>query len=100
MDWDNRGTKRKFQDINLLTAKNIHRPQAKFKEKIDNRNQPFMPKLKEKPNSLRPLAIFLEEDEEGTEHFCHPYQAELDVLQPSEDILQKVTSVVSTFSPL
>ncbi|XP_074594255.1 exosome component Rrp6 [Brevipalpus obovatus] len=93
VDWENKGTKRKFQDINLLTAKNIHRPQAKFKEKIDNRNQPFVPKLKEKPNSLRPLAIFLEEDEEGGEHFCHPYQDELDVLEPSEHILQKVTSV-------
>lgn len=51
--------------MRLLTAKNIVRPQSFFKDKIDNRNTPWVPRIKEKPNSLKPLAIFLEESEQG-----------------------------------
>ena len=38
----------------LLSAKNILRPQLKFKEKIRNKPGPFVPKIKEKPHSLKP----------------------------------------------
>lgn len=52
--------------IRLLTAKNIVRPQSFFKDKIDNRNcAPWVPRITEKPNSKKPLALFLEESEYG-----------------------------------
>ena len=38
-------------------AKNIQRPQLKFKDKVDNSNTPFIPIIKRKPNALRPLEI-------------------------------------------
>ena len=39
----------------FLLAKNIQRPQLKFKDKIDNSNTAFIPKIKYKPNALKPL---------------------------------------------
>jgi exosome complex exonuclease RRP6 len=51
----------------LLTAKNIQRPQIEFKDKIDNSSSPFEPRIKEKPNSLKPLAITLQLTEDGEE---------------------------------
>jgi len=39
----------------LLHAKNTSRPQLRFREKIDNSNTPFVPKLFVKPNALKPL---------------------------------------------
>ncbi|XP_063224220.1 exosome complex component 10 homolog [Bacillus rossius redtenbacheri] len=62
--------------IRLLTAKNIERPQAKFKDKIDNSPQPFQPRIKDKPNASTPLALFLEASD-GGENFNHPYEYEL-----------------------
>lgn len=38
-------------------AKNIQRPQLRFKDKIDNSNTPFIPVIKRKPNALRPLEM-------------------------------------------
>ena len=40
----------------LLAARNIQRPQLKFKDKIDNSSRPFVPKLKEKFNALKSLS--------------------------------------------
>lgn len=72
----------------MLTGKNIVRPQAFFKDKIDNSNsRPWEPRIKEKPNSLKPLAIFLEETENG-EEFSHPYEFELDRFEPSAEHLE------------
>ncbi|XP_053213609.1 exosome component 10-like [Panonychus citri] len=86
------GIKRKRDMVvNLITARNIQRPQTKFKDKIDNRNIPFVPPLKEKPHSTRPLAIFMEKDEDGEEHSCHPYETELENWQPTSSMLEKVT---------
>ncbi|XP_063914011.1 exosome complex component 10 homolog [Zophobas morio] len=63
--------------IKLITAKNIIRPQKLFKDKVDNRNKvPWFPRITDKPNSLKPLAIFLEECEDRQE-FSHPYEFEL-----------------------
>ncbi|KAL3269515.1 hypothetical protein HHI36_008581 [Cryptolaemus montrouzieri] len=75
--------------VRLLTAKNIIRPQKFFKDKIDNSNlYPWEPRIKEKPNSLKPLAIFLEETERG-EEFSHPYEFELEnFLPPEEQLLE------------
>lgn len=39
----------------LLHAKNVARPQLKFKEKVDNSNTPFIPKIFIKPNGIKPL---------------------------------------------
>ncbi|XP_012282289.1 exosome component 10 [Orussus abietinus] len=75
------------ETMRLLAARNIHRPQLTFKDKIDNSSKPWEPRIKDKPNSLKPLAIYLEEGKEG-EQFNHPYEFELDKFQPSEHQLQ------------
>ncbi|KAK0166990.1 hypothetical protein PV327_004445 [Microctonus hyperodae] len=71
------------QSIRLLTAKNIQRPQLSFKDKIDNSPKPWMPRIKDKPNALKPLGIYLIDGENG-QVFCHPYEFELDKFSPSE----------------
>lgn len=43
------------ETFRLLHAKNITRPQLKFKEKVDNSNTPFIPKIFIKPNAVKPL---------------------------------------------
>lgn len=75
------------QAIRLLTAKNIQRPQLKFDDKIDNSPKPWQPRIKDKPNSLKPLALFVEEDEDG-EFFNHPYEFELDRFEPRDHQLE------------
>ncbi|XP_052119785.1 exosome component 10 [Frankliniella occidentalis] len=75
------------QSVRLLTAKNIERPQAKFRDKIDNSNTPWDPRIKEKPNALKPLAILVETSEDG-ECFSHPYEFELDRFTPPDDQLK------------
>ncbi|KAK2504282.1 hypothetical protein MC885_005933, partial [Smutsia gigantea] len=47
--------KTKSETFRLLHAKNIIRPQLKFREKIDNSNTPFLPKIFIKPNAQKPL---------------------------------------------
>lgn len=74
--------------VRLLAAKNIQRPQLSFKDKIDNSSKPWYPRIKEKPNSLKPLALYLEEGEHG-EAFNHPYEVELDKFVPAADQLRK-----------
>jgi len=44
-------------NFRFLMAKNIQRPQLRFKDKIDNSNTPFIPVIKRKPNALRPLEM-------------------------------------------
>lgn len=76
------------QSIRLLAGKNIQRPQLMFKDKIDNSSKPWCPRIKDKPNSLKPLAIYLEESENG-EVFNHPYEYELNMFVPPNDQLKK-----------
>ncbi|CAK9815186.1 Exosome component 10 [Anthophora quadrimaculata] len=76
------------QSVRLLAAKNIQRPQLMFKDKIDNSSKPWCPRIKDKPNSLKPLAIYLEEEENG-EVFNHPYEYELDLFVVPVDQLKK-----------
>lgn len=80
------------QTIRLLSAKNIQRPQMRFKEKVDNSNVPFVPLLKWKPNSIKPLAI-LPEIIDGREEYGNPYEWEIEKFQPTEDILEPVEPV-------
>lgn len=75
------------QAVRLLAGKNIQRPQLTFKDKIDNGKKPWQPKIKEKPNSSKPLALYVECGQNGEEVFCHPYEFELDKFQPPEDQL-------------
>lgn len=79
-----------FSSARLLTAKNIPRPQFSFKVPVDNsRITPFVPRIKEKPNSLKPLAILPEYDEEGTVvSYIHPYEYELMKFEPLEVYLK------------
>uniref|UniRef100_A0A1A7Y167 Exosome complex component 10 n=1 Tax=Iconisemion striatum TaxID=60296 RepID=A0A1A7Y167_9TELE len=115
--WNRKGSSSgsRSETFRLLHAKNIARPQLKFKEKIDNSNTPFIPKIFIKPNSLKPLASYFTnkqirkerpEDldvpaaladfihhQRTQEHvedmFAHPYQYELDHLTVSESLLSK-----------
>lgn len=34
----------------------FQKPQIYFKDKVDNSNLPFVPKIRQKPNALRPLS--------------------------------------------
>ena len=75
--------------MKLLTAKNVSRPQLKFKDLIDNSSKPFIPRLKEKPNSKKPLSILPEYTEDNQEFYSHPYLYELDMLRFSREHLAK-----------
>uniref|UniRef100_A0A8D0EW35 Exosome complex component 10 n=1 Tax=Strix occidentalis caurina TaxID=311401 RepID=A0A8D0EW35_STROC len=104
------------ETFRLLHAKNIARPQLKFREKIDNSNTPFVPKLFIKPNALKPLpealtksgrerkerpedldvpaalADFIHQQRtQQTEQdmFAHPYQYELEHFSPPDGVLKK-----------
>nr|XP_058913857.1 exosome component 10 isoform X1 [Kogia breviceps] len=109
--------KTKSETFRLLHAKNIIRPQLKFREKIDNSNTPFLPKIFIKPNARKPLPQALSKErrerpqdrpedldvppaladfihQQRTQQveqdmFAHPYQYELDHFTPPDSVLQK-----------
>ncbi|XP_022370095.1 exosome component 10 isoform X3 [Enhydra lutris kenyoni] len=109
--------KTKSETFRLLHAKNIVRPQLKFREKIDNSNTPFLPKIFIKPNAQKPLPQALSKErrerpqdrpedldvppaladfihQQRTQQveqdmFAHPYQYELDHFTPPDSVLQK-----------
>ncbi|XP_004482602.2 exosome complex component 10 isoform X2 [Dasypus novemcinctus] len=111
------GRKAKSEIFRLLHAKNIVRPQLKFREKIDNSNTPFLPKIFIKPNAQKPLPQALSKEkrerpqdrpedldvppaladfihQQRTQQveqdmFAHPYQYELDHFTPPDSVLQK-----------
>ena len=47
--------KTESKSFRMMHAKNVSRPQLKFKEKVDNTNTPFVPIIKHKPNAQKPL---------------------------------------------
>ncbi|KAG0711668.1 Exosome component 10 [Chionoecetes opilio] len=66
------------QNVVLLASRNVQKPQLFFSEKVQNsRKEPFIPILKEKPNSIKPLSILLCLDSFSREHYSHPYEYEL-----------------------
>ncbi|XP_073973301.1 exosome component Rrp6 isoform X2 [Rhodnius prolixus] len=69
----------------------IPKPQIQFKEKIDNSNETWVPKIKEKPNALKPLSILLTRDEKDNECFTHPYGYELELFRVEESRLQSIS---------
>ncbi|XP_021366504.1 exosome component 10-like [Mizuhopecten yessoensis] len=85
----------------LLSAKNILRPQLRFKDKVDNRNQPFVPRIKEKPNAMKSLEeslrlpedVTIEMTESPSFLYPHPYQYELDHLKQEPAMLSKVEPI-------
>lgn len=111
------GKKAKSETFRLLHAKNIIRPQLRFREKIDNSNTPFLPKIFVKPNAQKPLPRALSKErrerpqdrpedldvppaladfihQQRTQQveqdmFAHPYQYELDHFSPPDSVLQK-----------
>ncbi|KFO31594.1 exosome component 10 isoform X2 [Fukomys damarensis] len=111
------GKKAKSETFRLLHAKNIIRPQLRFREKIDNSNTPFLPKIFVKPNAQKPLPQALSKErrerpqdrpedldvppaladfihQQRTQQieqdmFAHPYQYELDHFTPPDSVLQK-----------
>lgn len=115
--WNRKGSSsgRASETFRLLHAKNIARPQLKFKDKIDNSNTPFIPKIFIKPNALKPLPLYFTNKRQHKERpedldvppaladfihqqrtqenvedmFAHPYQYELDHLPVPENFLLK-----------
>ncbi|GAA6235442.1 exosome component 10 isoform X2 [Lates japonicus] len=109
------GSGSRSETFRLLHAKNVARPQLKFKEKVDNSNTPFVPKIFIKPNAIKPLpsyftnkqirkerpedldvpaalADFIHQQrtqEHVEDMFAHPYQYELDHLTIPEGLLSK-----------
>lgn len=77
----------------LLAARNIQRPQVLFKTSIDNSNKtPFEPRIKYKPNSIKPLAVLPEYDADGAiEGYLHPYETELNKFEVSPSLLKQKT---------
>ncbi|KAM4652421.1 exosome complex component 10 [Discoglossus pictus] len=116
--------KGKSETYRLLHAKNILRPQLKFKDKIDNSNTPFVPKLFVKPNAQKPLPEILRNRRERQQRpedldvppaladfihqqrmrqteedmFSHPYQYELDHFVPMDSVFEKPE--IKNFLPL
>lgn len=80
--------KRVGKDFNLISVKMVERSQLKFKDKIDNSNHPFVPIIKDKPNSIKPLAILLETNEYGFETYSHPYEIEIEKFEPNDELLK------------
>nr|XP_055044666.1 exosome component 10 [Misgurnus anguillicaudatus] len=113
--WNRKGGNRSTETFHLLHAKNIQRPQLKFKEKVDNSNTPFVSKIFIKPNALKPLPAYFTDkhvrkerpedldvpaaladfihQQRTQEHvddmFSHPYQYELDHLVMPESLNSK-----------
>ena len=53
----------RVEEVKLLTARQVMRPQVQFKHLIDNTDTPFVPRLTEKPHALKPLSILVEYDD-------------------------------------
>lgn len=75
----------------LLMAKNIHRPQLNWMDTIDNRNIPFAPYIKYKPNAMKPWdghkVDHNDIDNTGQDNMPmlkHPYHYELSQFEPNE----------------
>ncbi|XP_050360951.1 exosome component 10 isoform X2 [Nymphalis io] len=69
-------------------AKNVRRPQLRFKDTIDNSNNLWVPKISDKPNNIKPLALnILFNDEGQAVGYEHPYKVEIETFEPSLEVL-------------
>uniref|UniRef100_A0A672QIN9 Exosome complex component 10 n=1 Tax=Sinocyclocheilus grahami TaxID=75366 RepID=A0A672QIN9_SINGR len=120
--WNRRGGERREETFHLLHAKNIQRPQLKFKDKVDNSNTPFVSRIFIKPNAVKPLPscecvkkperpedldvpaalVDFIHQQRTKEHvddmFSHPYQYELDHVVMPESL--KCKPEVQMYKPL
>ncbi|CAH1395309.1 unnamed protein product [Nezara viridula] len=78
------------EEVTLCVSSGTIRPQVFFKDKIDNSNSPWIPRIKEKPNALKPLSILVELNDLGHESYSHPYDYELTLWKPEESMLSTV----------
>uniref|UniRef100_A0A671KMI2 Exosome complex component 10 n=1 Tax=Sinocyclocheilus anshuiensis TaxID=1608454 RepID=A0A671KMI2_9TELE len=105
------GGERREETFHLLHAKNIQRPQLKFKDKVDNSNTPFVSRIFIKPNAVKPLpscecvkkpallaSYFLSVFHYHCGLFSHPYQYELDHVVMPESL--KCKPEVQMYKPL
>lgn len=71
------------------------KPQSQWPDEVHNSDEPFVPKLRSKPNAVAPLALTLVHSEEVSRSegrtaswpptwYANPYAAELDAFAPSE----------------
>eukprot|EP00088_Acartia_fossae_P033021 TRINITY_DN3379_c0_g1_i1.p1 TRINITY_DN3379_c0_g1~~TRINITY_DN3379_c0_g1_i1.p1 ORF type:complete len:868 (-),score=234.75 TRINITY_DN3379_c0_g1_i1:296-2899(-) len=86
-NFDRRKKKPENGEVKLLAAKNVLRPQVKFKKFIDNTSKPFSPRLTDKPHSKKPLSVLVEYDDNNVEFFSHPYLFEIERLTHDEEML-------------
>ncbi|XP_043079971.1 exosome component 10 isoform X2 [Puntigrus tetrazona] len=122
--WNRKGGESREKTFHLLHAKNIQRPQLKFKDKVNNSNTPFVSKIFIKPNAVKPLpsyftnkhirkerpedldvpaalADFIHQQrtkEHVDDMFSHPYQYELNHLVMPESL--KCKPDVQLYKPL
>ncbi|RVE70391.1 hypothetical protein OJAV_G00064140 [Oryzias javanicus] len=82
------GSSSHSEKYRLLHAKNIARPQLKFKEKIDNSNTPFVPKIFIKPNAVKPLPSYFTNKQIRNER-PEDLDYELDHLTVPDSLLSK-----------
>lgn len=93
--WNQKVEQQKKQTYRPL-ASNIPKPQATFKQPIDNSNTIFKPVLQFKHNAIRPFSLLEEYDDDGQRFFPHPYEHEISSLDVTDQLLQPVTEVEPT----
>ncbi|CAG9781676.1 unnamed protein product [Diatraea saccharalis] len=72
----------------FIGAKNIPRPQLCFKDAIDNSDSLWVPRISDKPNNIKPLALTILYNDEGTAiGYEHPYKVELELYRPPNRFL-------------
>lgn len=54
---DNQSYMLQVGSTTFIGAKNIPRPQLTFKDTIDNSDNLWVPKISDKPNNIKPLAL-------------------------------------------
>jgi exosome complex exonuclease RRP6 len=80
-----------------MSAGSATRPQVRWRAEVDNSDQPFLPKLRSKPNALVPLQLVLTTPQEepagaagpdtawrAVPHYSNPYEHEIAAFQPDE----------------
>lgn len=73
----------------FIGAKNVTRPQLTFKDTIDNSGNLWVPKISDKPNNIKPLALNILYNEEGVAvGYEHPYKVELDLYHPPSQFIE------------
>lgn len=84
-------------NIDGVPSKKISKPQSSFKTPVDNTElQPFVPRLKQKPYAIQPLATdLIAGTEDIPEHYAQPYGYEIDHREYGESIVVKSEPIPS-----